>query len=218
MDELIRILLVDDHPVVRQGLSAMLVPRNGMQVIGEAGNGHEAIILAAELRPDVIIMDLVMPGTGGAEATARIMEEDPSARILILTSFGEQAGLIEALQAGAAGCLVKDSTPDDLLHAIHSVHRGQIVIPQDLVNKILNRQPVVGAQTSILTDREREVALLVAQGLSNKAIADKLVVSSNTVRSHVSSILAKLALDNRTQIAVRLRDEKDPSSLAPPET
>jgi two-component system, NarL family, response regulator LiaR len=209
MSDLIRILIADDHPVVRQGLSALLIPRNGMEVIGEAINGKQAVEMALRLRPDVIMMDLIMPELNGSEATAQILAQDPAAHVLILTSFGEQGKLIEALDAGALGCLLKDSQPDDLLHAIRSVHRGQMSIPKTLVEKLINQPRQASRMESPLTDREQEIATLVAQGLSNKEIAAKLHVSANTVRSHISNILRKLKLSNRTQIAIYLKDNAD---------
>ena len=209
MSDLIRILIADDHPVVRQGLSALLIPRNGMEVIGEAINGKQAVEMALRLRPDVIMMDLIMPELNGSEATAQILAQDPAAHVLILTSFGEQGRLIEALDAGALGCLLKDSQPDDLLHAIRSVHRGQMSIPKTLVEKLINQPRQASRMESPLTDREQEIATLVAQGLSNKEIAAKLHVSANTVRSHISNILRKLKLSNRTQIAIYLKDNAD---------
>ncbi|MFN2163340.1 MAG: response regulator [Candidatus Promineifilaceae bacterium] len=209
MSDLIRILIADDHPVVRQGLSALLIPRNGMEVIGEAINGKQAVEMALRLRPDVIMMDLIMPELNGSEATAQILAQDPAAHVLILTSFGEQGKLIEALDAGALGCLLKDSQPDDLLHAIRSVHRGQMSIPKTLVEKLINQPAQASRMESPLTDREQEIATLVAQGLSNKEIAAKLHVSANTVRSHISNILRKLKLSNRTQIAIYLKDNAD---------
>ncbi|MFN2204713.1 MAG: response regulator [Candidatus Promineifilaceae bacterium] len=209
MSDLIRILIADDHPVVRQGLSALLIPRNGMEVIGEAINGKQAVEMALRLRPDVIMMDLIMPELNGSEATAQILAQDPAAHVLILTSFGDQGKLIEALDAGALGCLLKDSQPDDLLHAIRSVHRGQMSIPKTLVEKLINQPAQASRMESPLTDREQEIATLVAQGLSNKEIAAKLHVSANTVRSHISNILRKLKLSNRTQIAIYLKDNAD---------
>ena len=209
MSNLIRILIADDHPVVRQGLSTLLIPRNGMKVIGEATNGNQAIELAHQLKPDVIMMDMVMPEMSGAEATKQIMAEDPDTHILILTSFGQEENLIEALNAGALGCLLKDSQPDDLLQAIRTVHSGQMSIPKSLAAKLINQPPQANNTESLLTDREQEIAALVAQGLSNKEIARELGVSANTIRSHISNILRKLKLTNRTQIAIYLKDDED---------
>ena len=209
MSNLIRILIADDHPVVRQGLSTLLIPRNGMKVIGEATNGNQAVELALQLKPDVIMMDMVMPEMSGAEATKQIMAEDPDTHILILTSFGQEESLIEALNAGALGCLLKDSQPDDLLQAIRTVQSGQMSIPKSLAMKLINQSAQAAKTESPLTDREQEIAALVAQGLSNKEIARELGVSANTIRSHISNILRKLKLTNRTQIAIYLKDDAD---------
>ena len=209
MSNLIRILIADDHPVVRQGLSTLLIPRNGMKVIGEATNGNQAIELAQQLKPDVIMMDMVMPEMSGAEATKQIMAEDPDTHILILTSFGQEENLIEALNAGALGCLLKDSQPDDLLQAIRTVLSGQMSIPKSLAAQLINQPPQANKTESLLTDRDQEIAALVAQGLSNKEIARELGVSANTIRSHISNILRKLKLTNRTQIAIYLKDDAD---------
>jgi DNA-binding NarL/FixJ family response regulator len=209
MSDLIGILIADDHPVVRQGLSALLIPRNGMEVIGEAKNGTQAVDLAIRLKPDVVVMDLIMPELGGSEATARILTHNPDAHILILTSFGEQEKLIEALDAGALGCLLKDSQPDDLIHAIRTVHRGQMSIPKALVENMINKPPQANRMEMPLTDREREIAALVSRGLSNKEIAQELHLSANTIRTHISNILRKLNLSNRTQIAIYIKDEAD---------
>jgi len=137
------------------------------------------------------------------------MAQNPDAHILILTSFGEDDNLIEALNAGALGCLLKDSQPDDLLHAIRIVHRGQMAIPQALAVKLINQPPRAAKTDSSLTGREQEIAALVAQGLTNKEIAQALGVSANTIRSHISNILNKLKLTNRTQIAIYLKDNAD---------
>jgi two-component system, NarL family, response regulator LiaR len=206
MNDLIRILIADDHPVVRQGLSALLVPRNGMIVVGEAVDGNQAVAMAHELNPDVVMMDMVMPGLTGTQATVQIVAQNPDAHILILTSFGEDENLIEALNAGALGCLLKDSQPDDLLHAIRTVHRGQMSIPQTLAVKLINQPRQAATIESPLTDREQEIAALVTQGLSNKDIAQALSVSANTIRSHISNILRKLKLANRTQLAIYFKD------------
>lgn len=209
MTELIRVLIADDHPVVRQGLRGMLIPRNGIEIVGEATNGREAVELARELEPDVIVMDLVMPELKGSEATALIRQNNPEARILILTSFGEIVELAHALQAGALGCLLKDSHTDDLLHAIRSVNRGHLAIPKTLAPVLMNQPGSPKTGHLHLTDREQEIVALVALGMSNKEIAERLNLSAHTVRSHVSSVLKKLGLTNRTQVAVYLKSDPD---------
>jgi len=205
MSDLIRVLIADDHFVVRQGLTALLSPRNGMQVVGEAANGREAVDLARRLQPDVILMDMIMPEMDGPEAIALIKQENPKARILVLTSFGEGKQISTAVQAGALGYLLKDSSPDDLLHAIRSVHRGNLVLPQDLAVKLMQPQPAVAALDQ-LTERETDVLRLLAQGQSNQEIARSLNISATTVRSHVSNILMKLGVSNRTQAALVSRE------------
>lgn len=201
MADLIRILVADDHYVVRQGLAALLVARNGMQVVGEAAAGKEAVDLARTLLPDVILMDMIMPGMDGPEAIALIKQDNPNARILVLTSFGESKQVAAAIQAGALGYLLKDSSPDDLLHAIRSVHRGSLVLTQDLAFKLMQAQPAPVTDER-LTERETDVLRLLAQGQSNQEIAFNLHISMTTVRSHVSNILMKLDVSNRTQAAL----------------
>jgi len=207
MSDLIRILIADDHFVVRQGLAALLAPRNGMQVVGEAATGKEAVDLARTLQPDVILMDMVMPEMEGPEAIALIKQDNPQVRVLVLTSFGESKQVAAAIQAGALGYLLKDSSPDDLLHAIRSVHRGNLVMPQDLALKLMQPQPAAAA-IDRLTERETDVLRLLAQGQSNQEIAQNLNISATTVRAHVSSILAKLGVDNRTQAALIARERQ----------
>ena len=207
MTDLIRILIVDDHFVVRQGLAALLTPRNGMQVVGEAASGREAIELARTLQPDVILMDMIMPEMDGPEATACIKEDNPEARILVLTSFGEGNQIAAAVQAGALGYLLKDSSPDDLLHAIRSVHRGNLVLPQELAMKLMQSRPNL-ALLDQLTDRELDVLRLLARGMSNQEIAAALNISATTVRSHVSNILMKLNVSNRTQAVLVAQEQR----------
>lgn len=201
MTELIRVLIADDHFVVRQGLTTLLVARNGMKVVGEAATGREAVELARSLRPDVILMDMMMPDMDGPQAIASIIAENPQARILVLTSFGESAKVSAAVQAGALGYLLKDSSPDDLFHAIRSVYRGNLVLPQELALKLMQPQPVTPTLDQ-LTEREIDVLRLLAQGQSNQEIATNLVISTTTVRTHVSSLLNKLDCSNRTQLAL----------------
>lgn len=201
MAELIRVLVADDHFVVRQGLAALLAPRNGMTVVGEAANGREAVELAQALQPDVILMDLIMPEMDGTAAIARIKAQNPAARILVLTSFGEREKVAAALQAGALGYLLKDSSPDDLFDAIRNVHRGRLSLPQELAVELL--QPQAPAPTgSHFTERELDVLRLLVQGKSNPEIGQALFISPTTVRSHVTSILTKLNVTNRTQAAL----------------
>jgi NarL family two-component system response regulator LiaR len=206
MTDLIRVLIADDHYVVRQGLAALLAPRNGMEVVGEAATGREAVNLARTLQPDVILMDMIMPEMTGPEAISLIKQENPDARILVLTSFGESKQVSAAIQAGALGYLLKDSSPDDLLHAIRSVYRGNLVLPQDLALALIQPRPAAPTLDQ-LTERETDVLRLLAQGQSNQEIARNLSISATTVRSHVSMILMKLDVSNRTQ-AVLVAQER----------
>jgi NarL family two-component system response regulator LiaR len=206
MNELIRVLVVDDHPIVQQGLSGLITPRYNMAVVGQAQDGAEAVKKARALRPDVILMDLVMPGKSGLEAIIEIKQEQPEARILVLTSFGEEDQVSSAIKAGALGYLLKNSPPDELLHAIREVAQGNLFLPQNVALKLQQDlqqpKPEPTMPEIPLTERELDVLKLVARGWSNKQIAAKLVISEVTARYHISNIFNKLHLDNRTQVAV----------------
>ena len=207
MSELIRILIADDHFVVRQGLVALLVPRNGMEVVGEAATGLAAVELAQALQPDVILMDVLMPQMDGVEAIRQIKGQNPAARILVLTSFGEREKVAAAVRAGALGYLLKDSSPDDLFYAIRSVHRGNLVIPQELARDLMQTPPASSNGESF-TERELDVLRLLVQGRSNREIGEALYISATTVRSHVSNILLKLNVANRTQAAMAAQERR----------
>jgi NarL family two-component system response regulator LiaR len=203
----IRVLLVDDHAVVRKGLRALLEREPGIEVAGEAENGERAVQLAERLRPDVVLMDLEMPVLNGIEATRRISERDPEARIVVLTSHAAEEDVFPALKAGAQGYLLKHSPPDDVLRAIHRAHEGETVLHPTIARMMLQdlRRPTRPAQPPTadpLSERELEVLRLIARGMSNQEIADDLVVGEATVRSHVSAILRKLQLASRTQAAL----------------
>ncbi|MGA9348658.1 MAG: response regulator transcription factor [Anaerolineae bacterium] len=217
----IRVLIVDDHAIVRKGIRALLEQVEQFEVVGEASDGQEAVTQAESLRPDVILMDLVMPGMDGIEATRQITADQAEARILVLTSFAANDKVFPAIKAGALGYLLKDSEPEDLLAAIESVCRGEPSLSPAIAQKVLLelRQPSDRPPTpDPLTDREVEVIQLVAKGLSNRDIAERLVVTEATVRAHVSNILSKLHLANRVQAALYALQEglaslEDPSRI-----
>ena len=205
METPIRVLIADDHAVVRIGIRALLTTEKDILVVGEANDGLEALNQANALNPDVILMDLMMPRMDGIEATRRITEHQPKARILVLTSFAADDKVFPAIKAGALGYLLKDSGPEELVKAIHGVYRGEPSLEPSIARKVLlelTHPPQATPTTSPLTERELEVLRLVAQGMSNREIAEHLVVAEFTVRSHVSSILSKLHLASRTQAAL----------------
>jgi NarL family two-component system response regulator LiaR len=202
----IRVLLTDDHAIVRKGVRALLATERDIQVVGEACDGEEAVAQAEVLRPDVILMDLVMPKLDGIEAISQVMAKLPSTRILVLTSFAADEKVFPAIKAGALGYLLKDSGPDELVSAIRQVHRGEPSLEPSIARKVLLELSHPPAQKSLtvdpLTERELDILRLVAQGCSNKEIALKLSLSELTVRTHVSNILGKLHLASRTQAAL----------------
>ncbi|MEU2832359.1 response regulator transcription factor [Streptomyces lavendulae] len=201
----IRVLLVDDHQVVRRGLRTFLEVQEDIEVVGEAADGEEGIARAEELRPDVILMDVKMPGTDGVEALRRLRGLANPARVLIVTSFTEQRTVVPALRAGAAGYVYKDIDPDALAGAIRSVHAGHVLLQPEVAEALLaaqDDQPAGAGRPGALTDREREVLGLIADGRSNREIARALVLSEKTVKTHVSNILMKLDLSDRTQAAL----------------
>ena len=205
MTDLLRILIADDHLVVRRGLRSLLTPRHGMEVVGEAADGIEAVEKARSLRPDVVLLDLQMPRMGGVEAIQEIKTHNAKARILVLTSFAEDEKVYAAIKAGALGYLLKDASPQEILDAIREVHRGEPSMPPVIAHKLmseLQRTSNLPLTEDPLTERELEILKLVAQGLPNLEIAERLVISERTVRTHVSNILAKLHLANRTQAAL----------------
>lgn len=214
--EKIRVLIVDDHAVVRQGLRTFLgLHRDAawlpIEVVGEATNGIEAVDLTRQLQPDIVLLDMVMPEMDGVEATSKIIQSSPQTKVIILTSFGEQEMVIPAVRAGAQGYLLKDIAPDDLVQAVRHVYSGQVQLHPKVAKSLMTA--IAGDESSIasrsqapgvddLTERELEVLTLIAEGLSNRKIAEKLVISEKTVKSHVSSILSKLQLEDRTQAAI----------------
>jgi NarL family two-component system response regulator LiaR len=201
----IRILIADDHAVVREGLRALIEAKPDMELVGEAEDGVEAVLMARSLKPDVILLDLLMPRMDGIEAIGEIRQENPHARILILTSFAADDKVFPAIKAGALGYLLKDSSSQALIQAIREVYQGESslhpTIARKLIREILRPSTAAPAE-NLLTEREVAVLKLIAGGLSNQEIAETLVISQRTVSSHVSNILEKLHLANRTQAAV----------------
>lgn len=201
----IRMLLVDDHAIVRKGIRALLAEIGDIEIVAEAGDGREAVAQVQATKPDVILMDLVMPVMDGIEAIQRIIVAQPAARILVLTSFAADDKVFPAIKAGALGYLLKDSEPADLVEAIRQVYRGQLSLDPTIARKVLQeiRHPPERPPTpDPLTEREMEVLRLVAKGMTNPEIAGQLTVTEATVRSHVSHILDKLHLANRVQAAL----------------
>jgi NarL family two-component system response regulator LiaR len=198
----IRVLLVDDHPVVRQGLRALLSTQEGIDVVGEAGDGGAAFTAVERLSPDVVLMDVVMPQMDGVEALRAICERRPQSRVVMLTSYADDRRAMEAVDAGASGFLLKDASPRDVVAAIRAAHRGEAVLHPSVAAKLLaERRRPPGAHAE-LTARELEVLRLIARGLQNKQIAAQLHLSEKTVKTHVSAILRKLDVTDRTQAAM----------------
>ncbi len=202
MSEVIKILIADDHAIVREGLRALIATEPGMEVVGEAADGGQTVQLALTLRPDVILLDLVMPRKDGLATILDLKRENCEAHILVLTSYLDDDKVFPALKAGALGYLLKDTPPHELLQAIRQVHKGEVslhpIIARKVINE-LNRPPTLPLTTEPLTPRELEILTLVAQGLSNQNIAERLSISERTVRTHVSNILNKLHLASRLQ-------------------
>jgi DNA-binding NarL/FixJ family response regulator len=206
----IRVMLVDDQQLVRTGFRMILAVEEGIEVVGEAANGQEAVDSVARLRPDVVVMDIRMPVMDGVEATRRLTGSDSAPRVLVLTTFDTDEHVVEALRAGASGFLLKDVTPPDFVTAIRVVASGEALIAPSVTRRLLERfvqaSPSADARrdqlVSQLTEREREVLQLVAQGLSNREVAERLVLAEPTVKTHVSHLLLKLDLRDRAQLVV----------------
>jgi NarL family two-component system response regulator LiaR len=205
--EKIKILIVDDHQVVRQGLRTFLELHDDVVVVGEAGDGVTAVEMVRQLEPDVVLMDLVMPRLDGIAATRQVKSSGIHSKVIALTSFAEDDKVFPAIQAGASSYLLKDVSPDDLVEAIRAVHRGEARLHPDIVRKLMEQvahqaSPSREAPADDLTEREREVVCLVTQGRSNSEIAQTLCISDKTVKTHISNILSKLNLQDRTQLAI----------------
>ena len=198
----ISVLIVDDHPVVRQGLRVLLEVQDGIEVAGEAGDGPAALALAAERAPDVILLDLKLPGMDGIAVLGELQARAIRSRVLVLTSVTDHASAAAAVRAGAAGVLYKDVDPDALVRAIRAVHDGHLLLAPEAAGTLLRPAPAPARGLNTLTSREREVLAELARGRSNREIASALHVSEKTVKAHVSSVLAKLGVQDRTQAAL----------------
>lgn len=208
----IRVLIVDDHAVVRRGLQTFFATEPGIEVVGEAGNGLEAVAKTEQLQPDVVLMDLVMPEMDGIAATAEIKKRVRDVEVIALTSFIEDEKVFAALKAGATGYLLKDADPDDVVRAIRAAHAGEVQLDPRVARRLMQEfaapPPPPPEDPDALTEREIEVLRLIAMGYSNKEIGDHLVVSPATAKTHVSNILSKLGLTSRTQAAIYALREK----------
>ncbi len=201
---MIKVLFVDDHEMVRIGVSAYLSAQSDIEVIGEADNGLKAVELAMELRPEIILMDLVMPEMDGIEATKRIIEKWPEAKIIIVTSFLDDEKVYPALEAGATSYMLKTSKASEIARAVRSTFKGQSVLEPEVTGKMMEklRRPKVTQLHDQLTNREMEILLLMTQGKTNQEIADELYIALKTAKVHVSNILSKLAVQDRTQAVI----------------
>jgi DNA-binding NarL/FixJ family response regulator len=205
----VRLLLADDHPVVRAGLAGMLGMEPDLEVVGEAGDGEEAVVMARALRPDLVLMDLRMPRLDGADATARIVAELPGVRVLVLTTYDTDGDILRAVEAGATGYLLKDTPRGQLAEAVRAAARGETVLAPPVAGKLMTQVRGPGER---LTRRETEVLALVAQGLSNPAIGAELHIGEATVKTHLLNVFTKLSVDDRTR-AVTVAYER---GLLPP--
>ena len=203
---MIRVLLVDDQQLIRAGLRMLCDAEADLEVVGEAGNGREAIALAARLAPDVVVMDLRMPGVDGISATSRILAERPATRVLVLTTFGDDDHLYPALTAGACGFLLKDAPPTELLDGIRRAAAGDSPFSRDVLDRLVRRAVTAGADRATpvagLTARERDVLVLVGEGLSNTEIAERLHIGVTTVKTHITALLTKTGTTNRVRLAL----------------
>jgi DNA-binding NarL/FixJ family response regulator len=200
----IRILVADDHDVVRRGLTALLDGTDGFAVVGAAADGEEAVALAGEHEPDVVLMDLSMPGVDGIEATRRLMAERPDSRVVVLTSFSDRERILDALDAGAVGYLLKDAEPDELLRGIEAAARGESPLAPKAAKAVLTAR-AESRPAAELTARELEVLALLGEGLANKQIARRLGIAEKTVKAHLTSVFQSIGVTDRTQAALWAR-------------
>lgn len=200
----IRVLLADDHPVVRQGLRTFLELQEDVEIVGEAGDGAEAVAVAARTLPDVVLLDLVMPGMDGVDAIRGVRSASPGTRVVVLTTFSDDRKVVDSIKAGAAGYLLKDVRPPDLAEAVRAVHHGEAVLHPRVAGRLIREvaRPPRACAVESLSERELDVLRLLATGLPNREIAARLVLSERTIKTHVSSILAKLEVSDRTQAAL----------------
>lgn len=203
---MIRVLIADDHQVVRSGLEQLLATADDIELAGMAADGAEAIELAADLAPDIILMDLSMPGTDGIAATRAITTASPTIQVVVLTSFSDKQRILDALDAGAAGYVLKHAEPDELLDAIRAAHEGGSPLDPKAARVLLDRQRSSSASPAKMSDREEEVLRLVAEGLANKAIARRLGIAERTVKAHLTNIFQRIGVTDRTQAALWARD------------
>ena len=210
MEERIRVLIADDHPLFRKGLRGLLESVTEIEVLGEATDGEEAIALSQHLQPDVIFMDIHMPGVNGIEATRRILHVSSSVEVLVLTMYEDDDSVFAAMRAGARGYLLKGVDQEEVLRAINAVSSGEAIFSPSIARRLIHYfstlEKTVSPVFPELTDREREVLTLIAQGHTNAAIAEKLVLSPKTVRNHVSTIFSKLQVASRAEAIIRARD------------
>ena len=198
---MIRLAIVDDHAVVRAGLAQLVETMDEVELVGEAGDGEEAVALCAERRPDVVLMDLEMPRVDGIEATRRIRAAQPATAVVVLTSFSDRDRILRAIDAGAAGYLLKDAGPDELARAVRAAARGDAPLDPKAARALLSAR-TTAAPADSLSEREREVLLMVAEGLANKQIARRLEISEKTVKAHLTSVFRQIGVTDRTQAAL----------------
>ena len=201
---MIRVAVVDDHTIVRNGLVALLGAHADLEIVGAVGDGEAAVTLCVEQQPDVVLMDLSMPGVGGIEATRRIAAEAPGVQVVVLTSFMDRERIVEALSAGAVGYLLKDAEPEELIRGIHTAARGESPLDPRAARTMLGAQRAPDP-LDVLTDREREVLVLVAEGLPNKQIGRRLEISEKTVKAHLTSIFRAIGVTDRMQAGLWAR-------------